>query len=111
MQSTRVAFAAEPINMGKGISMEEAVKITKKMSEEGTFLVEKPTPIEFLADVLSKLNGKFNEAVKGNDFTTIIKYSEAMTAVAKAITDLQSSKAALDKTENMIAEMLEMLKN
>lgn len=71
----------------------------------------KPDPLEILEDLMARLKAKFDEAVKGNDYVTILKYSEAITNVAKSLTDLQSSKVALDKTESMIAEMLEMLKN
>lgn len=50
-------------------------------------------PMEVMAEVLSSLKVKFDEAVKSNDYVTIMKYSEAMTAVAKGITEMQSGRA------------------
>ena len=94
----------------EGITPEarDMVEVIGKKSLQGN---TKPTPMEILEDLMARLKAKFDEAVKGNDYVTILKYSEAITNVAKSLTDLQSSKAALDKTENMIAEMLEMLKS
>lgn len=74
-----------------------------------TITAEKPSPMEILEDVMIKLHGKFDQALHGNDFPTIIKYSEAMTAVAKAITDMQSGHAATAMMERTISELRSML--
>lgn len=107
----RMREIQEGNTMRKGISMEEAMKIARKMSEEGMILVEKPTPMEILEDLMGGLKAKFDEAAKGNDYVTILKYSEAITNVAKGITDLQGSKAAYETMDRMIAEMRDMLRD
>lgn len=94
----------------EGITPEarDMVDVIGKKSMQGN---TKPTPMEILEDLMARLKAKFDEAAKGNDYVTILKYSEAITNVAKGITDLQGSKAAYETMDRMIAEMRDMLRD
>ena len=86
-------------------------ELEKKINDPKSMRIEivKPDPMEVMAEVLNSLKVNFDEAVKSNDYVTIMKYSEAMTDVAKGITEMQSGKGAIAMMERTITELRKLM--